>query len=146
LNLIKGIESRKRLLYRIINYIIISQEDFFVKGKEFIKPISIKQTAEALGVHISTLSRACQSKYIETPVGIFSMKYFFTTGIGDLSRHSIKEKIRDLINNEDKTKPFTDDEMVNLLVQQNIHLSRRTVAKYREELNISGSSERNEKR
>jgi RNA polymerase sigma-54 factor len=146
LNLIKGIEARKRLLHRIINYIITSQEDFFIKGKEYIKPISIKQTAEALGVHISTLSRACQSKYIETPVGIFSMKYFFTTGIGDLSRHSIKEKIRELINKEDKIKPYTDDDIVNLLAQQNIHLSRRTVAKYREELNISGSSERNEKR
>ena len=146
LNIIKGIEARKRLLHRIIDYIITSQEDFFIKGKEYIKPISIKQTAEALGVHISTLSRACQSKYIETPVGIFSMKYFFTTGIGDLSRHSIKEKIRELINKEDKIKPYTDDDITNLLAQQNIHLSRRTVAKYREELNISGSSERNEKR
>ncbi len=146
LNIIKGIEARKRLLHRIIDYIITTQEDFFVKGKEFIKPISIKQTAEALGVHISTLSRACQGKYIETSMGIFSMKYFFTTGIGDLSRHSIKEKIRDLINNEDKTKTYTDDDIVNLLAQQNIHLARRTVAKYREELNISGSSERVEKR
>jgi RNA polymerase sigma-54 factor len=146
LNLIKGIEARKRLLHRIVDYIILTQQDFFVKGKEFIKPISIKQTAEALGVHISTLSRACQGKYIETPVGIFSMKYCFTTGIGDLSRHSIKEKIRDLISKEDKTKPYTDDDIVNLLAQENVHLSRRTVAKYREELNISGSSERIEKR
>lgn len=142
LNVIKAIESRKKLLRRIINYVISTQQEFFIKGKEFIKPISIKQTAEVLGVHISTLSRACQGKYVETPVGIFPLRFFFTTGIGEHSRHSIKEKIRDLINTEDKIRPYTDDDIVALLAQQNIHLSRRTVAKYREELNIFGSNER----
>lgn len=145
LNLIKAIEARKRLLLCIVNYIIISQREFFLRGKEYIKPIPIKSAAEEIRVHISTLSRACQGKYVETPVGIYPLKFFFTTGIGEHSRHSLKEKIQNLINSEDKTKPFTDDEIVNLLAQQNIHLSRRTVAKYRDELSIPGSTERKEK-
>jgi len=142
LNLIKAIESRKLLLKRITNYIISHQPEFFIKGKEYIKPIPIKDVAESLSVHISTISRACHGKYVETPVGIFSLKYFFTTGIGEHSRHSLKEKIHNLIVQEDKTKPYTDDEIVLQLAQQNIRLSRRTVAKYREELNIAASHER----
>jgi len=146
LNLIKAIESRKKLLRRILQYIISTQHEFFINGKEFIKPISIKNTAEFLGVHISTLSRACSGKYVETPVGIYPLKFFFTTGIGEHSRHSIKEKIQNLVNGEDKNKPYTDDEIVTLLTEQNIKLSRRTIAKYREELNIPGSNDRSAKR
>lgn len=146
LNLIKAIESRKKLLRRILQYIISTQHEFFINGKEFIKPISIKNTAELFGVHISTLSRACSGKCVETPVGIYPLKFFFTTGIGEHSRHSIKEKIQNLVNDEDKNKPYTDDEIVVLLAEQNIKLCRRTIAKYREELNISGSNDRSAKR
>lgn len=145
-NLIKAIESRKNLLRRIIDYIITNQKQFFIDGKEFIKPIPMKNAAETLGVHISTLSRACQSKYVETSVGIYPLRFFFTTRIGDHSRHSIKQKIQNLILEEDKNKPYTDDEIVTILAQQNIHLSRRTVAKYREEQNIPGSNDRIAKR
>lgn len=145
LNLIRAIESRKKLLNQIINYIIINQKEFLINGKEFIKPIPIKTIAEALQVHISTISRACQGKYVETPVGIFSLKYFFTTGIGEYSRNSLKEKIRNLIAQENKNRPYTDDEIANILAQQNIKLSRRTVAKYREELKIASSTERIQK-
>lgn len=144
-NLLKAIESRKKLLVRIINYIIDNQYEFLINGKEYIKPLPIKNIAETLGVHISTISRACQGKYVETPVGIYPLKYFFTTGIGEFSRHSLKEKIQNLIAQENKSKPYTDDMIVNKLAQQNIKLSRRTVAKYREELNIVNSAERVQK-
>ncbi|MBS4016376.1 MAG: RNA polymerase factor sigma-54 [Candidatus Latescibacteria bacterium] len=145
LNLIRAIDSRKQLLRRIINYIVDNQREFLINGKEFIRPIPIKTVAQELNVHVSTISRACQAKYVETPVGIYPLKFFFTTGIGAFSRDSLKEKIQNIINSEDKTKPFTDDEIVALLAQQNIKLSRRTVAKYREELNIFGSNERIQK-
>jgi len=144
-NLVKAIEARKLLLRRIIDFIINNQKEFFINGKEFIKPIPIKTASESLGIHISTLSRACSGKYVETPVGIYPLKYFFTTGIGEYSRHSLKEKIQNIIKQEDKTKPLTDEEIVLLLKEQNIHLSRRTAAKYREELNISGSNDRIQK-
>jgi RNA polymerase sigma-54 factor len=145
LNLIRAIDSRKQLLRRIINYIVDNQQEFLIKGKEFIKPIPIKTVTQLLGVHVSTISRACQGKYVETPVGIYPLKFFFTTGLGEFSRDSLKEKIHNIIDSEDKTKPFTDDEIVELLAQQKIKISRRTIAKYREELNILGSNDRTHK-
>ncbi|MEO0084485.1 MAG: RNA polymerase sigma-54 factor, partial [candidate division WOR-3 bacterium] len=141
--IIKGIESRRNLLNNILKYLIDNQKEFFIHGSEkYIKPILIKDIATALNVHVSTISRAVQNKYVETPVGIFPLRFFFTTGIGEHSRVSIKEKIREIINAEDKSKPYTDEQIVVLLKQQNIKLSRRTVAKYREEMNIPGSNER----
>ncbi|MCX7784762.1 MAG: RNA polymerase factor sigma-54 [candidate division WOR-3 bacterium] len=142
--LIKGIESRKQTLKSIIQFIISHQKEFLTTGnKEQIKPISIKDAASNLNIHISTLSRAIQGKYVDTPVGIFPLRFFFTTGgSGEHSRHSIKEKIQNIIAQENKARPYTDDEIVKILAQENIKLSRRTVAKYREELKIPGSSER----
>ncbi|MCX8015399.1 MAG: RNA polymerase factor sigma-54 [candidate division WOR-3 bacterium] len=140
--IIKGIEARKKLLNDILKYLVDNQRDFFIHGKEYIKPILIKDIASALNVHISTISRAVQNKYVETPVGIFPLRFFFTTGIGEHSRISIKEKIKEIINSEDKTNPYTDDQIVALLEKHNIKLSRRTVAKYREEMKIPGSNER----
>ncbi len=142
--LIKSIESRKQTLKNIIQFIISHQKEFLTTGnKEQIKPISIKETADYLGMHISTLSRAIAGKYVETPVGIFPLRFFFTTGgSGEHSRHSIKEKIQSIIAQENKDKPYTDDEIVQILAQEDIKISRRTVAKYREELKIPGSSER----
>jgi len=142
LMIIKGIESRKTLLKNILKYLVENQKEFFVHGKKYIKPILIKDIAGVLNVHISTVSRAVQNKYVETPVGIFPMRFFFTSGIGEYSRTSIKEKIKELIDTEEKANPYTDDQIVILLGQQNIKLSRRTVAKYREEMNIAGSGER----
>lgn len=141
--IIKGIESRKNLLNNVLKYLIDNQKEFFIHGNEkYIKPILIKDIATALNVHMSTISRAVQNKYVETPVGIFPLRFFFTTGVGEHSRISIKEKIREIINAEDKSKPYTDEQIVQLLEKQNIKISRRTVAKYREEMNIPGSSER----
>ncbi len=142
--LIKGIESRKQTLNNILQFIISHQKEFLIQGnKEKIKPISIKDAASSLKMHISTLSRAIAGKYVETPVGIFPLRFFFSTGgFGEYSRHGIKEQIQSLIANENKEKPYTDDEIVQILAQKNIKISRRTVAKYREELKIPGSSER----
>lgn len=145
LNLIKAIESRKTLLQKIINYIIENQLEFLTKGKEYLKPLSIRALAEKFSVHISTISRAIQGKYVETPVGIYPLKYFFSSGVGDFSRNSIKEKISNLISNEDKKNPLTDDAIVKLLANENINISRRTVAKYREEMNIPNSNDRIQK-
>ncbi|MEO0075368.1 MAG: RNA polymerase factor sigma-54 [candidate division WOR-3 bacterium] len=145
INLIKAIESRKTLLQKIINYIIENQLEFLTKGKEYLKPLSIRTLAEKFSVHISTISRAIQGKYVETPVGIFPLKYFFSSGVGDFSRNSIKEKISNFISNEDKKNPLTDDAIVKLLANENINISRRTVAKYREEMNIPSSNDRIQK-
>ncbi len=142
LMLIKGIESRKRTLKRVMDYILKEQQDFFQRGQEFLKPISIQNTGKALGIHPSTISRAIQGKYVETPFGIFPMRFFFVSGTGDVARHSLKDKIRQIIENEDKETPYSDDEIAMLLNKQGIKISRRTVAKYRDELKIPGCSER----
>ena len=88
------------------------------------------------------ISRAIQGKYAETPYGIFSLRFFFVSGTGDVSRHSLKDKIKQIIENEDKETPYSDDEIVEILIKQGTKISRRTVAKYRDEMKIPNCSER----
>lgn len=142
LMLIKGIESRKRTIRRAMDYILKEQEAFFRNGKEFLKPASIQNAGNVLGVHPSTVSRAIQGKYVETPFGIFPLRFFFVTGTGDVSRHSLKDKIKKIIDNEDKETPYSDDEITEILSKQGTKISRRTVAKYRDEMRIPNCSER----
>jgi RNA polymerase sigma-54 factor len=139
---IKGIESRKRTMRRVMDYILKEQQEFFQRGKEFLKPASMQDAGSALGIHPSTISRAIQNKYVETPFGIFPLRFFFVSGTGDVSRHSLKDKIKQIIENEDKETPYSDDEIVELLIKQGTKISRRTVAKYRDEMKIPNCSER----
>ena len=139
---LKGIESRRRTLKRLVELIIEQQHDFFLHGRQHLKPATLKQAADVIGVHASTVSRAIAGKYLETDQGIFPFSYFFKAGAGDKSRTSIKQRIRAMVDAEDKQNPLSDDEICTRLKQESIDISRRTVAKYRAELGIPGCSDR----
>lgn len=145
LMLIKGIESRKRTLNRVMTFLLEKQQDFFANGREFLKPTTIKDTGGALGIHPSTISRAVQGKYVETPYAILPMRFFFASGTAGKSRHSVKDRLERLIEAEDKDTPFSDEELCELLEKEGLKISRRTVAKYRGEMNIPGCNERRNK-
>jgi RNA polymerase sigma-54 factor len=139
---LKGIESRRRTLKRLVELIIEQQHDFFLHGKQHLKPATLKQAADIIGVHASTVSRAIAGKYLETDQGIFPFGYFFKAGAGDKSRTSIKQKIRAIVEAEDKQSPLSDDEICSKLKLEQISISRRTVAKYRAELGVPGCNDR----
>lgn len=142
LMLIKGIESRKRTMRRVMDYILKEQQEFFKLGRECLKPALIQDAGSALGVHPSTISRAIQGKYVETPFGIFPLRFFFVSGTGDVSRHSLKDKVKQIIEKEEKEIPYSDDEIAEILKKHGTKISRRTVAKYRDEMKIPNCSER----
>ncbi|MCX8110350.1 MAG: RNA polymerase factor sigma-54 [Syntrophorhabdaceae bacterium] len=145
---IKSLKQRQRTLYLVAKSIVTHQITFFEKGIRFLKPLNLRDIAGELGIHESTVSRITTNKYMSTPYGIFEMKFFFPTGIkkdeGDmLSTNVVKDLIKELIVNEDKHKPLTDDEIVSILKERKgIIIKRRTVAKYRDMLNILSSRNR----
>ena len=139
--LIKSLHQRQQTILNIAKEIVHRQHDFMEKGVAFLKPLTMVQVAEVVGVHETTVSRAVSGKYMETPQGVFEMKYFFTSGIQtasgtDVSNTSVKDMLGDLIKKEDTSKPLSDEEIVKLLTEKGIRIARRTVAKYRSELNI----------
>ena len=147
---IKNIKYRNDTLLSLAESILRNQIDFFNYGIEKIKPMNLNEVAKDINVHESTVSRLTNGKYIDTPYGIFELKFFFSSSIitdfGDnFSSISIKEKIKKIINAENKSDPFSDEKIVDLLFDQNIKLARRTVAKYRESLNLMSSSKRKTK-
>jgi RNA polymerase sigma-54 factor len=145
---IKSIQQRQKTLYLVSNSILAFQNEFFDKGLRFLKPLILKDVAQDIGVHESTVSRITSNKYMSTPHGIYEMKFFFPTGINKdegrpLSTNVVMELIVEMIKGEDKKNPLTDDEIVALLkTRHSIKIARRTVAKYRDGLNISSSRER----
>ena len=145
--LIKSIEQRKRTIYNVANAVVQHQKEFFDKGSKYLKTLTLKQVAESVGMHESTVSRSVNGKYMQTPRGVFEIKYFFSSGItgqdGEgVSSNSIKTMIKEIIDNEDHTKPYSDQDIVGMLSEKGIEISRRTVAKYREGMNILSSSKR----
>ncbi len=143
--LIKSIHQRQQTIYNIAKVIVERQREFLEKGISFLRPLTMAQVAEVVGVHETTVSRAVANKYMQTPQGLFEMKYFFTPGFettsgGAMSNTSVKEQISKLIEREDQTKPLSDQEIVAILKEQGIPIARRTVAKYRNELNILPSN------
>lgn len=145
--LIKSIHQRQRTLYKVAQSIIKLQADFFDSGVSHLKPMVLRDVAEDVGMHESTISRVTSSKYMHTPHGIFELKYFFNSSINSVrgeavASESVKERIRQLIKEEDSKKPYSDQEIVAILKKENIDIARRTVAKYREMLNILPSSKR----
>ncbi len=144
--LIKSIEQRRMTIYKVVESILKFQLDFFDKGRKALKPLTLKDIADDIGVHESTVSRATNGKYIQTPRGIFELKFFFSSGVssdgGGISSTSIKSMIKEIIDNENPKKPLSDQQIVNILKTKNIDISRRTVAKYRDELQIPSSSGR----
>ena len=147
--LINSIEQRQQTIERITREILKVQEEFFEHGVSKLKPLTMTQIADVVGVHETTVSRAIANKYIKTPHGVFEFKYFFTPGYqaqsGDaVSNTSVKEMIGDLIAGEDRAHPLSDQEIVAKLQAKGINIARRTVAKYREELGLLPSNLRRE--
>lgn len=146
--LIKSIHNRQKTIYRVMESIVKYQRDFFEKGVHQLKPMVLREVANDIGVHESTISRVTTNKYVHTPVGTFELKYFFNSGISsghgtsDVASESVKEKIRSLIGKEDSRRPLSDQKLVELLQEDGIEIARRTVAKYREGLNILSSARR----
>ena len=146
--LMKSIEQRQKTIFRVAKSILKYQYEFFEKGIDFLKPLVLKDVAEDIEVHESTVSRITTNKYVYTPQGIFELKYFFTSGIdqgdGDIiSSKKIKDYIKKLIDTEERKKPLTDLQIKNILKQEeDIKVARRTVAKYREAMNILPSNKR----
>lgn len=144
--LIRSIEQRRMTIYKVVESILKFQMNFFEKGKKSLKPLTLKDIADDIGVHESTVSRATNGKYIQTPRGLFELKYFFSSGVhcgdGGISSTSIKSIIKEIIDGENSKKPLSDQQIVKILKSKNIDISRRTVAKYRDELGILSSSGR----
>lgn len=143
--LIKSLHQRQQTILNIANEIVKRQREFLEKGVAFLKPMTMVQVAEIVGVHETTVSRAVSGKYMQTPQGIFEMKYFFTAGIQtsdgeNMSNTSVKDLIADMFRNENVTQPLSDQEIVVRLKAKGIEIARRTVAKYRGELNILPSN------
>lgn len=145
--LIKSIEQRRLTLFKVATTVIEYQRDFLDKGIAYLVPLTLKEVADRIDVHESTVSRAIAGKYVQTPRGTFSWKFFFASGIvtseGDAtSANWVKKMIQDLIAEENVKQPLSDQKLTNLLAEKGIKISRRTVAKYREELSIPSSSKR----
>lgn len=145
--LVKSIESRKSTILKIAQEIVKNQKDFFEKGEKYIKPMKMKDIAQNLDFHESTISRGVNEKYMMTPFGLYKFKYFFSNALETnddnlTSSVSIKKIIQDMIKSENKKKPLSDDQISKILNDKGINVARRTVAKYREELGILSSSKR----
>lgn len=145
--LIKSIQQRQRTIYKVSESIVKFQKDFFDRGIQYLKPMILRDVAEDVGMHESTISRVTTNKYMHTPRGIFELKYFFNSRIGmtdgeSIASKSVQEEIRKIIQAEDKAKPLSDSELVDILRKSGIAIARRTVAKYREMMGILPSSKR----
>lgn len=145
--LIKSIHQRQRTIYKVAESIVRHQYDFFEKGSTFIKPMILRDIADDIGMHESTVSRVTANKYMHTPRGIFELKYFFNSGITtddgeSLASESVKLKIKELLATENPKRPLSDQRIVDLLKKDGIQIARRTVAKYRDVLRILPSSKR----
>jgi len=145
--LIRSLEQRRQTLYRVTEAIVKLQLDFFEQGIKYLKPMTLKQIAEQIEVHESTVSRATVNKYLQTPRGLYPFKFFFTSGVENyqgsaVSSESVKSHLKELIAGEDDYKPYSDEKLRVLLAKRGIIVSRRTIAKYRDELNIPASSKR----
>ena len=143
----KSIEQRNRTIYKVAESIVKFQREFFDKGIEHLKPLVLRDVAEDISMHESTISRATTNKYMFTPQGIFELKFFFSTGIskGDgnvMSSLSVQQLIKEIVNDEDGKKPLNDQQITERLKVKNINISRRTVAKYRKGMNISATTMR----
>ena len=151
IQLIKNIEQRKQTIMKVCYSILARQEDFLDKGIDQLKPMMIKEVAEEIGVHPSTVSRAVANKYAHTPQGVFELRYFFSESVngpegGNTSLLILKRRVKKLIEEEDPTRPLTDEQITRILQSQGIQVTRRTVAKYREDMRIPSTHQRRVKK
>jgi RNA polymerase sigma-54 factor len=146
-DLLRNIEHRRQTIYRVVECIIERQSEFLDKGVQYIKPMMLKDVAEDIGMHLSTISRVVNRKYAHTPQGVIELRRFFSEGMmneegEEVSTRILKLRIKKMIEDEDTKKPLTDDQIAKVLSKEGVKLSRRTVAKYRDQMQISGSRER----
>ena len=146
-DLLRNIEHRRQTIYRVVECIVRRQTEFLDKGVEYIKPMMLKDIAEDIGMHLSTISRVVNRKYAHTPQGVIELRRFFSEGMmneegEEVSTRILKLKIKKMVEEEDSKKPMTDEQIAKVLSKEGVKLSRRTVAKYRDQMNIPGSRER----
>ncbi|MEP7345055.1 MAG: RNA polymerase sigma-54 factor, partial [Gemmatimonadaceae bacterium] len=139
--MIQAIEQRRQTMLKVMNYICERQRDFFEKGVQYLKPLTLREVAEHIGMHESTVSRVTNEKFVQTPRGVLPLKFFFSSGLSttggeDVSARGIKDQIEKLVTNEDPRNPLTDQAIVNILRDGGVNIARRTVAKYRDQLGV----------
>lgn len=142
--LLNALNQRRATMIKVMSAIVEEQQEFFEKGPAFLKPLIMEDIAQKVGMNVATISRVANSKYVQTPLGVYEIKYFFNTGIaradgGDMSKRSVKQRIEEIINSEDAAKPYSDQEIYRRLNAEGIKLARRTVTKYREEMGIKSA-------
>jgi RNA polymerase sigma-54 factor len=139
--MIQAIEQRRQTMLKVMNYIVERQRDFFEKGVQHLKPLTLREVAEVINMHESTVSRVTNEKYVQTPRGVLPLKFFFSSGLSttageDVSARGIKAQIQKLVSEENARHPLTDQAIVNILKQRGVNIARRTVAKYRDQLGV----------
>ena len=139
--MIQAIEQRRQTMLKVMNYIVDRQRDFFEKGVQYLKPLTLREVAEVINMHESTVSRVTNEKFVQTPRGVLPLKFFFSSGLSttageDVSARGIKAQIQKLVSDEDARHPLTDQAIVNILKQNGVQIARRTVAKYRDQLGV----------
>jgi len=139
--MIQAIEQRRQTMLKVMNYIVERQRDYFEKGVQYLKPLTLREVAEVIGMHESTVSRVTNEKFVQTPRGVLPLKFFFSSGLAttdgdDVSARGIKDQIRKLVDAEDAKDPLTDQAIVEILMQGGVVIARRTVAKYRDQLGV----------
>jgi len=139
--MIQAIEQRRQTMLKVMNFIVDRQRDFFEKGIEYLRPLTLREVAEVIDMHESTVSRVTNEKYVQTPRGVLPLKFFFSSALStssgeNASARSIRAKLEKMIADEDSAKPLTDQQIVHRFQEQGIKIARRTVAKYRDQLGI----------
>lgn len=139
--MIQAIEQRRQTMLKVMNFIVDRQREFFEKGVQYLKPLTLREVAEVINMHESTVSRVTNEKYVQTPRGVLPLKFFFSSGLStssgeDVSARGIKARIEKLVDDEEAKRPLTDQAIVNILKDEGIQIARRTVAKYRDQLGI----------
>lgn len=139
--MIQAIEQRRQTMLKVMNFIVDRQREFFEKGVEHLKPLTLREVADAIGMHESTVSRVTNEKFVQTPRGVFPLKFFFSGGLAtesgeDVSARGIKAKMQKLVAEEDPANPLTDQQIAEILKRDGVNIARRTVAKYRDQLGI----------
>src|SRR5881227_4509423 len=137
--MIQAIEQRRQTMLKVMNFIVDRQRDFFEKGVEYLKPLTLREVADVINMHESTVSRVTNEKYVQTPRGLLPLKFFFSSGLStgeDASARAIRAQIQKMVGDEDAKNPLTDQQIVEMFAQRGVKIARRTVAKYRDQLSI----------
>jgi RNA polymerase sigma-54 factor len=139
--MIQAIEQRRQTMLKVMNFIVDRQREFFDKGVEYLKPLTLREVADVINMHESTVSRVTNEKFVQTPRGLLPLKFFFSSGLStasgeDASARSIRAQIKKLVSEEDPRKPLTDQQIVALFERRGVTIARRTVAKYRDQLGV----------